>query len=116
MTVVPTRLAGPEFLTNSIGIIYTCPPNTIVFLQACNFANTDTGTHLVQVYVVPSGIAVTSAELVVPNQGISPQATYQSAELAGVVLAAGDSIQAIADANSVVNVTLNGFVLTSSGT
>jgi hypothetical protein len=116
MTIVPTRLTNPVLLTNSASTQFTCPANSIAFVQSVNFSNTDTTNHTITAYLVPNGGTIGAAVALINNQSITGKQSYQAPELRGAVLNTGDTIQCLADTSGVVNVTINGFLMGSSGT
>lgn len=115
MTIIATRLAGPVLLTNSAMTLFTAPTNSIVFVSAASFDNTDTANHTIKVYVVPAGGTTGAANQVISNQSLSIGQSYQAPELRGLVLNPGDTIQALADTAALVNCIISGFIMGSSG-
>lgn len=111
MTISPAILTPSAQLTNAAASIYTVPANGKAVIKRAVFTNVDTVTRLLTVHRVASGGSATTANQVITTQRLTPGEAYVAAELANMVLDAGDSIQALADANTAVNATMSGYTL-----
>lgn len=107
LLVASAQLAGAEA---SIGGP-TSPGHWLV--QRAVFTNTDSVSHAITVYRVPSagtaGVTNKVISAFVLNPSGQPGHTYTAPELAGMILNGGDTIHAFADTGAKVNVTISGF-------
>lgn len=94
-----------------VAVMYTQPANSSGQVVRAIIHNIDTVPRTVTVYRVASGGSPTNANKVTSGSGgrIMPGETRVLNELAGMVLAAGDTIQALADAATVVNFAMSGY-------
>ncbi len=111
MTITPAALQPGVSLTNAAASIYTTPANGQAVIRRAVFTNHDSSPHVITVHRVPSGGSVLTANMLIDARRLTPGESYVSPELANMVLDAGDSIQAFADANSVVNAFMSGYTL-----
>lgn len=112
MYLVKTIIQG-SLLTTSNAIYYTAPTGVSMQLVNMVLVNTDSVARTVSVYLVDDGAAPTAADTILKNKTLQPNESYPvSAALAAVVSAAG-TIQAIADAGSVVVLKASGIEFTS---
>lgn len=92
---------------------FTGPPNTATIIKRAVFTNTSAAARAITAHVVPSGQVVSNATMLINGQALAipPGAgsSYVSPELAGVVLAPGDTLQCFADAANDVTLTVNGI-------
>lgn len=97
----------PVTLTTTAAAITTAGANELVTIVRIQAYNADTVSRLVTIYQVPSGGTAGASNLV------HTQTVYRGAstsiDVAGLMAAAGATIQAKADANSVVNLSVNQF-------
>ena len=108
MTVTVKVLYTGGQLTNAAATLFTSPTNTTTVITNATFTNVDSGARLLTVWVVRSGGSASASNIIIGASAagfsLASGQAYVSPELAGVVLAAGDFIQAKADANSVITV------------
>lgn len=102
MTIAPKTLYTGGQLTTSAATLYTSPTNTKTIITQATFTNVDSVARLLTVYVVRSGGSASAANTLIKQLSIASGATYVSPELAGQILATGDFIQALADANTAI--------------
>lgn len=96
------RLAGPTQLTNSASTVYTTPALTTAVVRDITVANTTAGavTFTLSVGADAAGTRLYSAVSIPANS------TFQ--RTGNIVLAAGETLQAYASANSSLTLTING--------
>ena len=96
-------------LPNAVAVQYTCPANSRTIIRHAVFTNTTAGSINVTAYVVPSGGSVGDPTTVLSTFAIAGHTAYTSAELSGIVLAAGDTLQAFASAATSVSLNVSGI-------
>lgn len=99
MAIKQAQLIAPVQLTGAFVAYLTTPANTTYRLGRAGFSNPSGAAITVTVCLVPPAGAPTAANQImnavnVPQTG--PQSTYVSPELAGLVVPAGWSVQALA--------------------
>lgn len=109
-TINPSALQPGTQLTNAAASVYTVPTNGLAVIRRAVFVNVDTAPHVITVHRVPSGGTAVVGNKVISSRRLSPGESYVAPELTNMTLGSGDSIQALADANSVVNAFLSGFI------
>ena len=103
----PKRLAGPGLLTNAAVTKYTAPsyvPNTMVtVIRKIHCANVLGASHTVTISIGAdaAGTEIATAKVVPANDFIDIWGPF--------TLAAGEVVQALADANSAINFTMDGY-------
>jgi hypothetical protein len=111
MSVSIQPLFEPATLTNAAAVYATAQGPTRIDKLTCT--NTDTAGHTVTIYWVPSGGSPGTGNIITPPRALQPGESWDVAQFIGHVLALGDTIQAKASANSVVNFFGSGTVLTT---
>lgn len=109
MSLKAAALVQGVQLPSSVGIMYTCPANMAVIIRHATFTNTTGGAITVTAYVVPSGGAVGDPTTIMKAISIAGGATYTSAELSGIVLNVGDTLQAFASAATSISLNVSGI-------
>lgn len=107
--LTPALLIAPQQLTNATATYYTGPAggNGTVVKKMVLF-NTDTVAHNVTINLVPNGgTAAVSNEVLVVS--VAAGSTYIVNEFNNQVVGPNATIQAKADAASVVNIAASGF-------
>lgn len=94
-------------LAATTAAVATAGANELITIVNARVQNNDTVSRLVTVYQVPSGGFVSDANKAHTQTVYAGQAT--SLDIAGMMVAAGASLHAKADAGSVVNLSLNLF-------
>lgn len=99
MAIKQTQLIAPVQLTAAFVSYLTTPANTTYRIGRAGFSNPSGAAVTVSVCLVPPAGAPTAANQImnavnVPQTG--PQSTYVAPELAGLVIPAGWSLQALA--------------------
>lgn len=112
MTVTAKRLISGAQLTDSAAPYYTAPAVTTAIVRVTQFSNPSNTPSAVTAWVVPAASTPTVANQYLNQLVLSPGETYTSPELSGVVLQAGDSIQAMASVNGTVVVMASGVEIT----
>lgn len=108
MTALAKKLFTPVQLASSVAAYYTSPASTTTVIKKLVFTNTDSTAHTVTVYLVTSGDAAANSNTLVKAVPVAPGDTYECFESEGMVLAAGDSLQAFADAGTAVTIQASG--------
>ena len=111
MTVNVTQLVPATQLTNAAAVYYTTPANTIARIDRAIFSNTTSGAVTITVNLVASGGSVSAANQVITTLSIAANTTYVSPELAGQVLPAGATLQALASANTSIVISVSGITV-----
>lgn len=109
MTITPVALWGPTQLDITVAPLYTSPLNGIAVIKRAVFTNTSTDPQTITVYVVRNGDSPDATNIVIDARAISAGDTDLAPELANLVLGGGDSVQALASLNAVVNATASGY-------
>ena len=112
MTVRATRLVQGSQLTNALVTYYTSPTGTTSVVKRALFSNTTASPQTITVNVVQFGGSASASNQVINARTVAPGETYVSPELAGVVLAAGDFIQALASAGASITFMASGINIT----
>lgn len=94
-------------LTTAAVALATAGANELVTIVRAQVQNIDTASRLVTVYQVPSGGTAGDTNKVHTQTVYAGQST--SLDIAGMMVAAGATLQFKADAGSVVNLSLNIF-------
>jgi hypothetical protein len=109
VTVTPAALVGPTQLGTSIAALYTAPGATKATVSRAVFTNVTGGAVTFTVEVVRSGGSTGTDKIVISAQSVAAGAAYVAPELERLVLATGDSIQALASAATSINAIISGF-------
>jgi hypothetical protein len=107
MSFTPLPLVAPQQLTNATATYYTST-GIKTRIDKMSFTNTDTGAHTVTLYLVPSAGSATNATTITAGHALAAGETWNSPDAVGQILAAGGTIQAKADANTVVTISAAG--------
>lgn len=100
-------------LTTAAAVYYTVPTGVSTQLVQLSFCNTDTVARTVSVYLANDATAPATTDYLVKNKTLQPNETWTPQWALGAVLSAAGTIQAIADANSVVVIKASGLELTA---
>lgn len=100
--------AGVQLAT-SASAAYTAPVNTTTILKKVTITNTSASAATVTLYVVTSAGTPGAANTVTSAKAIAAGATYEAYEVENHVLAAGDSLQALASAASALSLKVSGI-------
>lgn len=108
-TITPAVLASTT-LTNAVATYITGITGGKTIIKRLVLTNSTAGAITASVYRVPSGGTATTATLIL-TRSIAASSTDLAPELANMVLGAGDTIQALATANTSINVFSSGFTV-----
>lgn len=114
MAQTPIVMTPVTQLGASATVLYTQPANSIGQVLRAVAYNTDTVPRQMTIYRVPSGGSPGTNNILVSGQGgrvMNGQSVVVDV-LAGMSLAAGDTIQGLADAGSVINFSMSGYINT----
>lgn len=96
-------------LGTSAGVLYTAPTNTTTIVKKLTVTNTSAGAVTVTIYLVPAAGTPGAANTVTSAKSIAAGATYEAYEAENHVLAAGDSLQALAGAATSLSLKASGI-------
>jgi hypothetical protein len=109
VTVTATVLGSGQLAAGSAAIMMP-PATALTSLTSVAFSNTNTAVEVIAVYLVRSGGAPGSANLIIPGQTLAPNQTYVAPELKGRTLNAGDALFGFSTHGSVVNFVIDAAV------
>ena len=112
MYAVKTLVQGSA-LTTSAAVYYTAPTGTYTRVTQMSVTNTDAAPRVVSLYIASSNAAPTATDTIVKSKTLQSNETWVPYQALGVVLSPGCTIQAVADANSVVILKSSGIELTT---
>ena len=100
-------------LTGSAAALYTSPLGTWTQINKLTCCNTDTASHTVTLYIVPSGGSSGATNVTTSAQAVSPGQTWNSPNEYGQVLNPGDAIWGFADTAAHVTILASGTQFTT---
>lgn len=109
MSVVPILLTPSTPLLTSATVLYVTPSDGQTVVKRAVFTNIDSQPRSFTVHRVPNGGSPVSGNIVVSALRLQPGESTVVNELGNMVLNGGESVQALASAASVINVTMSGF-------
>lgn len=112
MTITPVQLIAPQQLTNAAAIYYTST-NIKTRVDKMSLTNVDTNPHTVTMYLVPNAGSPGVTNTITKTRSIAAGTTWNSPDFVGQILNAGDTIQALADANTSVVISSAGVQISS---
>jgi len=108
MTVTVKRFSpSTSQLTTSASTIYTATGLRAQVLAA-TVTNTSGGAVSVTIYLVPNGQSAGDANTLVKARSLNAGESYKVIELVGQAMNAGDTIQALASANTAISMMVGG--------
>lgn len=112
MALAPRRLANSQ-LTNAAATYYTSS-GVRTRIDALTLTNTDTVGHTFSVWLVPSAGTADNTNIVVKARTIAAGGSTRLLEAIGHVMEVGGTLQASADAGSVVTLVASGIQQTDA--
>lgn len=109
MATTPKRLVSGSQLTTSAATYYTAPASTKTRISAFTATNTTAGAVTVTVYLVPSGGSADNTNKVADVVSLAANETKAITGAIGHVLEAAGTIQALASANTSINIVVSGY-------
>lgn len=115
MTVSPKTLLETTPVPNAAAAIFTAPALTTCVITRGAIINITAGAVALTLWLVPSGGARANGNIIVGasaagvNIAAGPTDGQPLAALAGLVLAPGDAIHALASAATSLNLTISGY-------
>lgn len=97
-------LAAGSQLTTSAATYYTVPVNTTTIIQAVVLCNTTAGPITATVHLVASGGSATASNMILSAKSLATNETYVVPGAAGMVLATGGTIQALAGSATSISI------------
>lgn len=110
VTVTPAVFCPSTQITTGAVAYVTGPANGQALIKRAVFTNITAGAVTITVYRVASGGSPGSANIVIDARPVPALGTDLAPELSNMVLSAGDTIQALASANTSINLTVSGFI------
>lgn len=108
MTVTAKCLIESQMVPGSVFTPYTAPTGTRTIIDKFTAYNSDGSTHTLTVYLVPSGDAAGSDNVILNALSITTLATVDSTVMQNQILNAGDTIQCFASTTNVVSIRCSG--------
>jgi len=112
MYQVKTLVQGST-LTTAAAVYYTAPTGTYTRITQLSVTNTDSSPHVISLYLASSSSAPGVADTVLKSKTLQANETFVPSAALGFVLSPAATIQAIADANSLVVIKASGIELTT---
>ena len=106
-TIAPANL-GAGTLTASAAT-YVAAGTSTVIIKSAVFTNTDASARTITVHRVPNAGSAATGNRVISALSLSAGQAYVAPELANMVLAPGETLQALASVTSVVNIAVSGL-------
>lgn len=110
MAVIPTALQPGLVLSNTAQIIVSVASGKAVVKRAV-FLNSTGLAAALTVYRVPAGGAPATANVIISARSIAAAGSDLAPELANMVIAPGESLQAMTDVATGVNAFVSGFTV-----
>ena len=107
-TIAPANL-GAGTLTASAAAYVTAGASQVIIIKSCVFTNTDAAAKTITVHRVPNAGSATTGNRVISAFSLAAGQAYVAPELANMVLANGETLQALASVTSVVNIAVSGL-------
>lgn len=104
--VVAQQLGG------SAAVLFTSSAGTWTRIEKVTLVNTDSASHQVTLYLVPSGGSAATNTLITMTQAISPGQSLNDVNVPGHYLNPGDALWGYADTGAKVNVMVGGTEFT----
>lgn len=112
MAAVAKRLFTPAQLTNAVATYYSAPDNTKTILKKLTFTNSTAGSLTITVYLVPAGGTADATNILLDAFSIAAHTCYEATVAEGHVMNAEDTLQALASANTSIDIMGSGVELT----
>lgn len=107
-TISPANL-GAGTLTAAAAAYVTAAANTTVIIKNATFTNTNAAARTITVHRVPSAGAAGLGNRIISAFSLSAGQAYVAPECANLVLAPGETLQALASVAGDVNIAVSGF-------
>jgi hypothetical protein len=102
MTIRQVQLVAPTQIAGAATTYLTVPANTTYRIGRAGFSNPSGAAIPITVYLVPAAGAASAANELIDAVNVPAGSTYVSPELAGLVMPAGSTLQALAGTAGVV--------------
>lgn len=102
-----SRLAGPAYLSNTVGNVYNPVANTFGVMTKIHIANTDSSSHTFTLYIGGTGGSTGGTEIA---KGVTVAANSYVDIYCQTRMATTDFLSGLADAASHVTITVEGEV------
>lgn len=100
---------GAGTLTAAAATYVTAGASGYAIIKSAVFTNTDVAARTITVHRVPNGGSATTGNRVITAFSLAAGQAYVAPELANMVLAPGETLQALASVTSVVNIAVSGL-------
>ena len=107
MAITPKALIESQQLTNANAIYYTAT-NVRTIIDKFTLVNTTAGAVTATVDIVASGGTAGVASRLISARSIAAGETYTCLEIVGHIMNSGDTIQALASANTSITIRASG--------
>jgi len=104
MARTPVDIIPSQSLTTVAVNYYTVPNAKTAIIKRISFTNVSSGVVTITLYKVGSGDAPTTTNIIAKEKPIDVNETWSCPDIEGKVLETGDAIQALASANTAVNI------------
>ena len=104
--VVAQQLGG------SAVALFTSAPGTWTRIEKVTLVNTDSASHQVTLYLVPSGGSAGTTNIITNGQALSPGQSLNDVNVPGHYLNPGDALWGYADTGAKVNILVGGTEFT----
>jgi len=111
MFIVKNLVQGSA-LTTSAAVYYTAPTGVSTQITQLSFTNTDTVARTISIYLVDDSNAPAAPDTIVKSKTLQPNETFTPFQALAAVIAPLGTLQAVADANSVVVIKCSGVEFT----
>lgn len=113
MTTTLKRMTNGAQLTTSAATYYTAGTGVRCMIKHVTFCNTSGSNVTVTAYLVPSGGSATDSNIITKTHTLIPSETWNCPDLEGHVIEDGGTLQALASANTSVNIVASGVETTN---
>ena len=98
--IIPAQTLG----ASAAQALYPSPTGISTRIEKLTFYNADTASHVVTVYLVPSGFGVAAGTTILYQQPVGAHQTLDDTNVPGHYLSPGDALWAFADTAGFVNI------------
>lgn len=108
MAITPKKIVAAQQLTTVIATYYTTPSAIVTIVDKFTLTNTTSAAITATVYMVDASGTAGASECLISARTLASGETYTCPEIVGHILNHGDTIQALASANSALTVRISG--------
>ena len=111
MTVALKNFYQGQLTTSAVAVV-TCPASTKYRVTQCNALNVTGGAVTMTLHRVASAGSPAATTQLTSAHSLAANTAYQCPEVVGIVLEAGETLQALASANTSITMAISGQVVT----